>query len=92
MPPELIAQQPAATRDASRLLILDGDSYAHRRFSDLPAYLNRGDVLVLNETRVIAERIEGRRTPGGGRVELLLLHPADSARYRADAVRWVALA
>jgi S-adenosylmethionine:tRNA ribosyltransferase-isomerase len=64
----------------------------HRHFSDLPEYLREGDVLVLNETRVIAARLRGRREPTGGSVELLLLHPADSMRYDPSALRWVALA
>lgn len=64
----------------------------HRHFSDLPEYLRDGDVLVLNETRVIAARLRGRREPTGGKVELLLLHPAESMRYDPGALRWVALA
>jgi S-adenosylmethionine:tRNA ribosyltransferase-isomerase len=74
------------------LLVLDGDDCEDRSFSDLPNYLNSGDVLVLNETRVIAARIFGERIPTGGRVELLLLHPAKSARFDPAATRWVALA
>lgn len=61
-------------------------------FCDLPRYLRRGDLLVLNETRVIAARLEGRRAPSGGRVELLLLHPAAAPRYDPAARRWIALA
>jgi S-adenosylmethionine:tRNA ribosyltransferase-isomerase len=63
-----------------------------RHFSDLPEYLREGDVLVLNETRVIAARLHGRRERTGGNVELLLLHPAESMRYDPSALRWVALA
>jgi S-adenosylmethionine:tRNA ribosyltransferase-isomerase len=87
----LIAQAPAPLRDASRLLVLAGDAIVDRTFSDLPEYLRSGDVLVLNETRVIAARIFGERIPTGGRVELLLLHPAKTARYDPSATRWVAL-
>lgn len=64
----------------------------HRRFTDLLEYLREGDVLVLNETRVIAARLHGRRERTGGNVELLLLHPAESMRYDPTALRWVALA
>ena len=64
----------------------------HRTFRELGAFLRAGDVLVLNETRVIAARISGTREPTGGRVEFLLLHPAGSERYREDALRWIALA
>jgi S-adenosylmethionine:tRNA ribosyltransferase-isomerase len=73
-------------------MVLDGDRIEHARFRDLPLFLRPNDVLVLNETRVIAARLFGRREPSGGRVELLLLHPASSARYDAAAVRWIALA
>ncbi len=92
LPDELIAQSPAEQRDASRLLVLDGDSVEHRVFRDLPEYLRTGDVLVLNDTRVIAARIHGTRDPSGGAVELLLLHPAQSMRYDPQATRWMALA
>ncbi|HHO69223.1 MAG TPA: tRNA preQ1(34) S-adenosylmethionine ribosyltransferase-isomerase QueA, partial [Gammaproteobacteria bacterium] len=55
LPPELIAQHPAAERSASRLLCLDGDSgaLADRQFRDLPQLLRAGDLLVFNDTRVI---------------------------------------
>lgn len=61
----------------------------HRIFRDLPEYLREGDVLVLNETRVIAARVFGTRV-SGGRVELLLLRP-DHGRYDPSATRWQAL-
>ena len=92
LPPELIAQAPAATRDAARLMIVGPDADEDACFSDLPRYLRTGDLLVLNETRVIAARLIGRREPSGGGAELLLLHPAGEERYRPDAVRWIALA
>jgi S-adenosylmethionine:tRNA ribosyltransferase-isomerase len=88
----LIAQHPAERRDASRLMVLDGESIEHARFADLPQYLRAGDLLVLNETRVIAARLFGSREPSGGRVELLVLHPAGGGRFDPNAVRWVALA
>jgi S-adenosylmethionine:tRNA ribosyltransferase-isomerase len=62
----------------------------HRTFCDLSGYLREGDVLVLNETRVIAARAFGAR-PSGGRVELLLLRP-HHGRYDPSATRWQALA
>lgn len=76
LPPELVAQEPADPRDASRLLVVDratGD-LSHRRFRDLPDLVDPGDVLVVNDSRVIAARVHARR-PSGGRVELLLLRP-----------------
>jgi S-adenosylmethionine:tRNA ribosyltransferase-isomerase len=72
--------------------VLDGDSIGDRIFRDLPNLLRPDDLLVLNETRVIAARLFGERMPSGGRVELLLLHPANSARYDPGATRWIALA
>jgi len=73
-------------------MIVGENGVEHAIFSDLPRYLRAGDLLVLNETRVIPARLVGERVPTGGRVELLLLHPTDSQRYRSDAVRWIALA
>ncbi len=76
LPPELIAQEPAPERDASRLLVLEraGGALHHRRFSDLPEYLRPGDVLVINETKVIPARLFGRLEDGRS-VELLLVRP-----------------
>ena len=71
LPAELIAQQPLPERTASRLLVVDGDSREDRRFSDLPGLLRAGDLLVLNDTRVIRARLRGRK-PTGGQVEMLL--------------------
>ncbi len=73
LPDELIAQQPLAERPASRLLVVDGRLGAWRdaAFRDLPELLSPGDLLVLNDTRVIPARAWGRK-PSGGRVELLV--------------------
>ncbi len=70
--------------------MLSGGSIAHRTFADLPGLLRRGDLLVLNETRVIPARLLGVRDDGG-RAELLLLHPANGLRYDPEARMWVAL-
>lgn len=91
LPEELIAQHPAPVRDASRLMVVDGDRLEHRIFRDLPAIMRSGDLLVLNETRVIAARISGTRAGTGGSVEILLLHPADASRYDPNATLWSAL-
>lgn len=79
LPKELIAQQPASPRDHSRLLVLDRVSghLEHRHFFDLPLYLRRGDVLVLNETKVFPARLIGKKEKTGGRVEVFLLRKAD---------------
>ena len=73
LPQELIAQRPAATRSASRMLALDGASGTLRdlQFRDLPALLNASDLLVFNDTRVIPARVFGVKD-SGGRVEILL--------------------
>ena len=75
LPPELIAQQPAARRDGSRLLVLDRKSgkIEHRQFSDLLEFLKSGDVLVLNNSRVIPARLHGTNEKTGGKFEILLL-------------------
>jgi len=77
LPRELIAQHPLPRRDASRLLVLHRATGAveHRRFPDIVDYLEPGDLLVLNDTRVLPARLVGRRATGG-RVELLLVAPA----------------
>jgi S-adenosylmethionine:tRNA ribosyltransferase-isomerase len=75
LPEELIAQVPVTPRDASRLLVLGpAGSPEHRAFTELPALLGRGDLLVWNDTRVIPARLVGRKE-SGGRVELLLCEP-----------------
>ena len=77
LPEELIAQTPAADRDASRLLVVRRKSgqIEDRTFRELPEILSRSDFLVLNDSRVFPARLFGQRETGG-RVELLLLRPA----------------
>lgn len=73
LPTELIAQHPAPNRDASRLLVAGCRGPIHdRKFTDLPAFLAKGDVLVLNRTRVIPARCHGRK-PNGTRIEVFFL-------------------
>ena len=75
LPPGRIAQQPTQDRLASRLLVLhrDTEQVEHRRFPDLLSYLHAGDLLVVNETKVIPARLIGRKAGTGGRIEALLL-------------------
>ncbi len=75
LPAELIAQQPARPRDSSRMLVLHRATgeIEHRQFRDLAGYLTPDDVVVFNDTRVIRARLIGRREPGGGKAEVLLL-------------------
>ena len=75
LPEELIAQDPMEDRTASRLLVLDRKTGAvkHKIFSDVIDYLNKGDCLVINNTRVIPARLIGEKEGTGGKVEVLLL-------------------
>jgi S-adenosylmethionine:tRNA ribosyltransferase-isomerase len=75
LPHHLIAQEPAADRDASRLLVVDRSTgrLSHHHFRDLPDLLNPGDLLVLNDTRVLPARLVGKRENTGGRWEGLFL-------------------
>lgn len=84
LPEELIAQYPVEPRDAARLLVaLDGID--HRRVSDLVDYFGEGDVIVINETRVLPARLDLRRSTGG-RVEVLLLEALDDTDDRWEAL------
>lgn len=86
LPPELIAQDPSPQREQSRLLVVERATgrVRHAHAADLGAFLAPGDLLVVNDTRVIPARLHGHREPSGGRVECLLLR-------RLDADRWDAL-
>src|SRR5919197_1764193 len=80
LPPELVAQQPAVRRDESRLLVYERTTGAvrHRRFADLPEELS-GELVVVNDTRVLPARLRLRR-PGGGEAEVLLLERLEAGR------------
>jgi S-adenosylmethionine:tRNA ribosyltransferase-isomerase len=86
LPPGLIAQAPLPERSASRLLVLDGATggLSDRQFADLPSLLSPGDLLVLNDTRVLPARVHGRK-PTGGAVELLLERLTGPSRFLAHA-------
>jgi S-adenosylmethionine:tRNA ribosyltransferase-isomerase len=75
LPPELVAQQPAPNRDESRLLVLHRAEgrLEHRKFPDLLDFFRDGDVLVLNDSRVIPARLRGANAKSGGKFEMLLL-------------------
>ena len=85
LPPARIAREPAPVRDAARLLRLDRGTGArsHHRVADLDALLAPGDLLVVNDTRVVPARLLGRRDPTGGAVECLLLARLDDGRWDA---------
>lgn len=78
LPPELIAQSPAEPRDSSRLLVLHRESgeIEHRHFRDIGDYLQKGDLLVANDTRVIPARLFAHKQTGG-RIEIFLLKQLD---------------
>jgi S-adenosylmethionine:tRNA ribosyltransferase-isomerase len=100
LPPEQVAQRPLERRDASRLMVLDRQSgqINHHFFRELPTLLRESDLLVVNETRVIAARLVGNRLGSGGKVEFLLVRPigsqSTSAAVRTEAVDhdWICLA
>jgi len=85
LPPERIAQTPVEPRHASRLMVLErvSGAFHHDTFWNLERYLRPGDLLVVNQTRVIPARIYARKVPGGGRVELLLLRREDELTWEA---------
>ncbi len=85
LPPELIAQTPIEPRDRSRLLVLDraSGSIEHRHFCDILEYLNDGNVMVFNDSRVIPARLQGKRAGSGGSVEILLLRRQEPRIWEA---------
>ncbi|MDP2940789.1 MAG: tRNA preQ1(34) S-adenosylmethionine ribosyltransferase-isomerase QueA [Candidatus Omnitrophota bacterium] len=84
LPEELIAQYPLSARDQARLLILDRrkESIEHRLFRDLPDYLRQGDLLLLNDTKVLQCRLKGKKKTGG-KAEVLLLKDKGNLTFRA---------
>lgn len=99
LPPAQIAQAPLPERDASRLMQLDRGTGAvtHRRFPELVELLRDGDLLVVNDARVIPARLLGTKARTGGRAELLVVRPAAQVRAdealasTADAGAWICL-
>ncbi|MBN1517854.1 tRNA preQ1(34) S-adenosylmethionine ribosyltransferase-isomerase QueA [Candidatus Sumerlaeota bacterium] len=84
LPPELVARHPAKQRDASRLMVLNRarQTIEHRHFRDLPELLRSGDLLVMNDSRVIPARLFARRA-GGGRAEILLVEAIEPSLWIA---------
>lgn len=85
LPEELIAQEPLPQRDQSRLLVLNRKTaeIEHRRFTDIVEYLDPGDLMVLNDTRVVATRLRGQKAGTGGNVEALLLAKVTDRQWKA---------
>jgi S-adenosylmethionine:tRNA ribosyltransferase-isomerase len=85
LPVKYIAQTPVEPRDSARLMVLprgEGE-IRHAIFREIGSFLRAGDILVLNETRVIPARLYARKLPTGGRVEILLLHKVDDLTWEA---------
>jgi len=84
LPKELIAQYPLKERDAARMLVIDriNRKIEHRNFKDIINYLRKGDLLILNDTKVLPARIIGRRLTGG-KAEILLLERKEGLTFRA---------
>jgi len=99
LPEAQIAQAPLAARDASRLMVVNRSSgaWAHRHFSDLPGLLREGDLLVVNDARVIPARLLGAKAGTGGRVELLVVRPSaptltsQALGGAAESLEWICL-
>lgn len=88
LPPEHIALRPVRPRDASKLLVVDNGDLSDRTFTEIGDYLRPGDVLVVNDTRVIPARLEGRRAVDGHRGEARI---EATLHKQVDAVTWRAL-
>jgi len=88
LPEELIAQQPLADRDAARMLVVDPmlGTFEDRRFREFPEYLQPGDCVVVNDTRVFPARLYGRREGFEGRVQVFLIQPLEK-----DDLTWLCL-
>src|SRR5690348_14829658 len=99
LPEAQIAQAPAERRDASRLLVIDRRTgrREHTRFTSLPDLLRAGDLLVVNDARVVPARLLGQKEGTGGKVELLVVRPAasldPSRAYEGEtsATEWLCL-
>ena len=87
LPEELIAQYPLEKRDSSRLMVLDKKTgeIEHRKFHDILEYLNEGDTLVLNNTRVLPARLIGEKEETGGKIEFLLLKRIEGDKWECVA-------
>lgn len=80
LPKELIAQSPAEPRSSSRLMVLNGEKIEHRRFYEIVKYLRKGDVLVINDSKVVPARLFGRKK-SGGKIEVLLVNKVHNEEW-----------
>ena len=83
LPEELIAQTPLEDRTSSRLMVVNKDTgeLEHRKFKDIYEYINPGDCLVLNDTRVLPARLHGEKEDTGAHIEVLLLKQQDEDKW-----------
>ena len=83
LPPELIAQHPPQKREQSKLMLVDRktSSITHHSFSDLPSFLRKDDLLVLNDTQVVKARLYGKRKATGGKWEGLYLKTLENGLW-----------
>ncbi|UMZ74019.1 tRNA preQ1(34) S-adenosylmethionine ribosyltransferase-isomerase QueA [Natranaerofaba carboxydovora] len=88
MPEELIANSPLKQRDVSKLMVLDkkNNDITHTYFNKLPSFLRKGDVLLLNNTRVIPARLFGSKKKTGGKLEVVILYPIDGHKDTWEAL------
>ncbi len=84
LPKELIAQHPLRKRDGSRLMVVSAQKIEHKKFTDLPKYFKKGDVLVLNNSKVFPAKLIGKKETGG-RVEVLLITQIDGCTWECLA-------
>lgn len=93
LPEHLIADRPLPNRSDSRLMVVDraGGRIGHRRFIELPGMLNRGDLLVFNDSKVIPARLFGTKKGGGAKIEILLLEELRPLRWEVLAQRAIRL-
>jgi S-adenosylmethionine:tRNA ribosyltransferase-isomerase len=82
LPKHLIAQRPVEPRDSSKLMVLRNEKIHHKTFRDLVGYLEKGDVLALNDSKVLPVRLYGRKETGG-KVELLLIKRGEGAKWES---------
>src|SRR5262245_22251790 len=85
LPPELIAQEPLAQRDASRMLVVDRkkQTWSDANFSTFPDVLTRNDLVVINNTQVFPARLLGQREGSGGRIEVMLVRELQQSVWSA---------
>ncbi len=94
LPKDLVAQKPANPRDSSRLMVLERKSgkIYHSRFFEIGKFLNKGDVIVLNNSKVFPARLLGTKIPSGGKIEILLLQPDLPTLKKINwAKKWLAI-